>query len=343
MSIIINSKYNSMPQQVAQNEKDIKELKATIEGSKTYSYEGVIAIDATSVPVANVFNMPTGTNTGYIIDTDANYFEIVANTNDTLYIHYVATIKGQQGVKGDTGEQGSPGVSVTDVQFMNTEGTLYDVMTTLSNGNTIKSGIVDVPKGEVGTSIEEIQTGVPTVNGEYTHTPVNVVLTDGTTQNFELPAKNGENGASVTDVEFSPVASEDPTQTIYKATTTLSDGTTHDSGDIVLPKSNASVTIHNLNIIYTNPANDGRITLTIVNDNKNSLTYNDINGYLGYMATPLAACGWYEKNQSRMVVYNIENGPNIKITVFNDDRYESIEIPNDEYMTVTDVMLTINM
>lgn len=57
--------------------------------------------------------------------------------------------------------------------------------------------------GADGNGIEEIQSGVPTVNGEYTFTPIRVEMTKLPAQSFEIAAKNGADGAPGKDADLS--------------------------------------------------------------------------------------------------------------------------------------------
>lgn len=185
MSIIINSNYDSLPQQVQINKQNIADLQNTQAWINTpYRYDGELTPDTTAVDTSTLTNIvgdSTVNSNGYVVDELGSYFKIVNVVDTTVYLRYLFTIKGDQGV-----------------------------------------------------GIKELQYGTPTINGEFTFTPVTVVLSDDTQQTLEVSAKNG---VSITDVEFSPVASQDTTQTIYRATTTISDGTTLESGDIVIPPS----------------------------------------------------------------------------------------------------------
>lgn len=107
--------------------------------------------------------------------------------------------------------KGQDGVSVIDIEITpdtsNESGMTYKMEITLSNGNKINAGDFLVPngiKGQDGVGIREIQYGTPTVNGEYTYTPVVIVLTDGSEQTLEISAKNGKGNYEVQDVITPP-------------------------------------------------------------------------------------------------------------------------------------------
>lgn len=179
MSIFINTKFNSLPQQVDQNKKDIVDLQnAVIELNHPYIVNGELTPQTSAIDLSMITNPINLITNGFVVDSVGNYFNIINVIKNTVYLQYVFTIFGKTGV-----------------------------------------------------GIKEFQVGTPTVNGAYTFTPYTVVFDDDSTQSGEIAAANG---ASVTDVEFTPVASDDNTTIMYKVTTTFSNGQTVDSGDIVL-------------------------------------------------------------------------------------------------------------
>lgn len=114
--------------------------------------------------------------------------------------------RGPKGDKGDTGPAGPQGASVENVQFVKSQTTdtdnVYSIKTTLTNGELLDSGAMVVPHGGVGPQGAQ---GAP-----------------------------GQDGASVTDVQFTSQGSDDQ-GALYKVTTTLSDGQTIKSGDVLAP------------------------------------------------------------------------------------------------------------
>lgn len=114
--------------------------------------------------------------------------------------------RGPKGDKGDTGPAGPQGASVENVQFVKSQTTdtdnVYSIKTTLTTGELLDSGAMVVPHGGVGP---QGATGAP-----------------------------GQDGVSVTNVEFTSQGSNDQGAS-YKVTTTLSDGQTIESGDVLAP------------------------------------------------------------------------------------------------------------
>lgn len=114
--------------------------------------------------------------------------------------------RGPKGDKGDTGPEGPQGASVENVQFVKSQTTdtdnVYSIKTTLTNGELLDSGAMVVPHGGVGPQGPQ---GAP-----------------------------GQDGVSVTDVKFTSQGSNDQGAS-YKVTTTLSDGQTIESGDVLAP------------------------------------------------------------------------------------------------------------
>ena len=117
--------------------------------------------------------------------------------------------RGPKGDKGDTGPEGPQGASVENVQFVKSQTTdtdnVYSIKTTLTNGELLDSGAMVVPHGGVGPQGPQ-----------------------------GAPGQDGTDGVSVTNVQFTSQGSNDQ-GSLYKVTTTLSDGQTIESGDVVAP------------------------------------------------------------------------------------------------------------
>ena len=120
--------------------------------------------------------------------------------------------RGPKGDKGDTGPAGPQGASVENVQFVKSQTTdtdnVYSIKTTLTNGELLDSGAMVVPHGGVGPQGPQ---GAPGQDGQ-----------------------DGQDGVSVTNVKFTSQGSDDQ-GALYKVTTTLSDGQTIESGDVLAP------------------------------------------------------------------------------------------------------------
>lgn len=117
--------------------------------------------------------------------------------------------RGPKGDKGDTGPEGPQGASVENVQFVKSQTTdtdnVYSIKTTLTNGELLDSGAMVVPHGGVGPQGAQ-----------------------------GAPGQDGQDGVSVTNVQFTSQGSNDQGAS-YKVTTTLSDGQTIESGDVLAP------------------------------------------------------------------------------------------------------------
>ena len=117
--------------------------------------------------------------------------------------------RGPKGDKGDTGPEGPQGASVENVQFVKSQTTdtdnVYSIKTTLTNGELLDSGAMVVPHGGVGPQGPQ-----------------------------GAPGQDGQDGVSVTNVQFTSQGSDDQ-GSLYKVTTTLSDGQTIESGDVLAP------------------------------------------------------------------------------------------------------------
>lgn len=120
--------------------------------------------------------------------------------------------RGPKGDKGDTGPEGPQGASVENVQFVKSQTTdtdnVYSIKTTLTNGELLDSGAMVVPHGGVGPQGAQ---GAPGQDGQ-----------------------DGQDGVSITNVQFTSQGSNDQGAS-YKVTTTLSDGQTIESGDVLAP------------------------------------------------------------------------------------------------------------
>ena len=150
---ILGSKFNSNPQQVEKNRLDIEELKQQIACNKIYNANIEIEESATTVDSSNIIDYDNK-DKGFILDNIGNLFKIVERVDTTIYIYYVATC-----LKGEQGEQGEPGVP-------------------------------GVP-GEDGVGIDNITSGIATISGSTTTTPINIKLTNGDTKTVNVTAQNG--------------------------------------------------------------------------------------------------------------------------------------------------------
>ena len=108
MANFVQEKYNSMPEQVEENKKNIKELINYIK--PVYKSLIALTIATTSIAIAST-NAPDETTSGWIIDENGLLFHITSGDGTNLLINYYATLKGE---KGDTGETGATGADGQD-------------------------------------------------------------------------------------------------------------------------------------------------------------------------------------------------------------------------------------
>ena len=103
-----------------------------------------------------------------------NHLWVIMGTTDNLYWNDAGQIVGATGPKGDPGPQGPQGIQGPQ-------------------GVAGPQGLTGV-KGDNGVGIKTITSGTPVITEEKTTTPITVTLTDETTQNFNVEAKNGSGG-----------------------------------------------------------------------------------------------------------------------------------------------------
>lgn len=97
---------NTLPQQVEQNKEDIKVLKQYIKEA----YNTNLKLEQINQSISiNSTNAPKDTNSGWLIDTAGNLFQIAGNeiiagsTQQMLILLYFCNIKGETGPQGTTG------------------------------------------------------------------------------------------------------------------------------------------------------------------------------------------------------------------------------------------------
>lgn len=106
---ITNPNYNTMPEQVNQNTKDIAVLKNTVKTPATiYDATVEMAQDAGVINQSNITQQVTNTANAFVMDTVGKLFRIVTVENDQVYVAYCASIRGPQGEAGTPGTPGTP-------------------------------------------------------------------------------------------------------------------------------------------------------------------------------------------------------------------------------------------
>ena len=103
---ITNNKYNTMPEQVQENKDNIKSILAGIK--EIYSTTETLTEQSETI-AQSLTTVPRGTKKGFLIDAEANLFNILSVVENVVYIKYWANVKGKQGPQGPRGETGSQG------------------------------------------------------------------------------------------------------------------------------------------------------------------------------------------------------------------------------------------
>lgn len=106
---ITNPNYNTMPEQVNQNTKDIAVLKNTVKTPATiYNATVEMPQDTGVVSQSNITQQVTNINNAFVMDTVGKLFRIVTVENDQVYVAYCASIRGPQGEQGTQGTAADP-------------------------------------------------------------------------------------------------------------------------------------------------------------------------------------------------------------------------------------------
>lgn len=142
---ISNPNYNTMPEQVNQNTKDIAVLKNTVK-TPAIIYNATVEMpqDAGVINQSNIAQQVTNTANAFVLDTVGKLFRIVMVENDQVYVAYCASITGPQGTPGADGvgiqsitsiaPTQDNGYTVTPVTFTDTEGNQTTLNVRAKNG-----------------------------------------------------------------------------------------------------------------------------------------------------------------------------------------------------------------
>lgn len=144
---ITNPNYNTMPEQVNQNTKDIAVLKNTVK-TPAIIYNATVEMlqDAGVINQSNITQQVTNTVNAFILDTVGKLFRIVTVQNDQVYVAYCASI---------TGPQGTPGADGVGIQ------SITSIAPTQDNGYTV------TPVTFTDTNGNQITLNVRAKNGEF--------------------------------------------------------------------------------------------------------------------------------------------------------------------------------
>lgn len=106
MANFVFENYNSMPEQVEENKKNIKEIIKYIK--PVYNTQTSLTTSTISIAIAST-NAPSDATNGWLLDENGLLFHITSGDGTNLLLEYYANIKGQQGIQGIPGTPGTPG------------------------------------------------------------------------------------------------------------------------------------------------------------------------------------------------------------------------------------------
>lgn len=144
---IINSKYNSLPEQVEENKQNIKKLSGLIKD--LYFSDIPLNQDDDSVPIENIINFPISGSTitnfdAYLMDTTGQLFQIVSVADYKAYIFFRATLRGAQG------QPGEPNTLTIGTVTTGEPGTQASATITGTSPNQILN--LTIPRGNTGAT-----------------------------------------------------------------------------------------------------------------------------------------------------------------------------------------------
>lgn len=114
--ILINNKYNSLPQQVDENKSNLDKLSQVITDNLYYNVDIALTKTTTQVNKSNILNFNNAT-TGYLLDTTFNLFKIELVAGDTVYVKWLARPQGEVGPQGEQGPKGEDGLIVNGQEY----------------------------------------------------------------------------------------------------------------------------------------------------------------------------------------------------------------------------------
>ena len=108
---INNNKLNSLPQQVEENMKNIQLLAQYLK--EAYHTNDGVELNHNSISVAkSLTNADSSVNDGWLLDSIGSLFKITGGDDSSLLIEFYTSFRGIQGIQGETGLQGSDGLSI---------------------------------------------------------------------------------------------------------------------------------------------------------------------------------------------------------------------------------------
>lgn len=187
---ITNPNYNTMPEQVNQNTKDIAVLKNTVK-TPAIIYNATVEMlqDAGVINQSNIIQQLTTTANAFVLDTVGKLFRIVTVQNDQVYVAYCASITGPQGTPGADGvgiqsitsiaPTQDNGYTVTPVTFTDTNGNQITLNVRAKNGefaqvdNTLSATSENPLQNKVITGKIIATRNYATLNSTYVNTNYN--------------------------------------------------------------------------------------------------------------------------------------------------------------------------
>ena len=188
-------KFNSMPEQVEENKKNIKELVKYIK--PVYNTQTSLTTSTTAISIA-LTNAPDDTTMGWLMDENGLLFHITSGDGTNLLLEYYATLKGDTGATGQDGADGTNGTDGTSVILLTgqqlTIGQTSIILDTYFNQTPQINDVVLDEDGTIGSVTNIVDSDVY-VLGE-----------------FSIKGANGQNGADGTTyglIAFSNIAVDD--------------------------------------------------------------------------------------------------------------------------------------
>ena len=292
----------TMPQQVYKNTKDIEELKQQI--GTWYNTKSVLTKESTSIPRVET-DVPADVTQGFILTELGLLFKITGVYSDLLYITYYSEL--QQGPQGIQGVQGQQGVGIENIEsngYTDAEGyTLTHIDALLTNGITehfdvkAKQGLQGIQgetgvKGEKGDTgpqgvgIEKIESNGYTDTEGYTLTHIDALLTNGTTEHFDVQAKQGPQGPQ------GPAGSEPVAVTITPDSATSGTLTQEQLNILQDSVENYIILANEIYILMDNQHESGLLTYSHVCQDTSK------NFYIKCIVVTISTLGWVKTEKS---------------------------------------------
>ena len=178
-------------------------------------------------------------------------------------------------------------------------------------------------KGDNGVGIKTITSGTPVVTEEKTTTPITVTLTDETTQNFNVEAKNG---SSADNALTKPTTTPSATQLVAVDNTNtqtmlnIGNGLSVENGSLKASGGSGGDKLYQHNLIFTLPGSAPfNLTMQIITKNNTLFTNSTLYEYLA--------------NNTYVVTspMDLEIGKTVRLIVPSGD-YNKIYIDNSDYL-----------